>query len=84
MVVIYSLQVIYKMGMIMGWVATVFLVFGRYYIGNMASQGLLFSFFGDFLWFVVGTRKKIPSLAVAAAIMTVWDVIGWFKWEGYF
>lgn len=64
----------------MGWVGTVFLVLGRYYIGEMENIGLLFSFIGDFLWMTVGFRKRMISLAFTGGLMAVLDLIGWFLW----
>lgn len=66
----------------MGWIGTAFLVLGRYYIGQMVSNGLFYTFVGDFLWMIVGIRKRITSLAFTGGLMALLDLIGWFMWPG--
>lgn len=66
----------------MGWVATAFLIVGRYYIGigQMADIGLLLSSVGDFLWGLIGLKKRMISLAFTGGLMAVFDLIGWIAW----
>lgn len=64
----------------MGWIGTVFLVLGRYYIGEMENIGLFFSFIGDSLWMIVSFRKRMVSLAFTGGLMALLDLVGWFTW----
>lgn len=66
----------------MGWVGTVFLLLGRYFIGEGKSVGLFLSFVGDTLWMIVGLQTggtTGSAIAFTGGVMALLDLVGWCR-----
>lgn len=77
------MQIIYKDINNMGWIANVLLILSMWLMGSKNRWAFVAGSVGNFLWIFRGLYQEKPmyDLVSIAAIMTILNIRGWFKWS---